>query len=74
MQDRNLFETAKKAKIPENYQMHLGEIYAILNTMPFLHYVSGATDLTYEAIITAFKYGYVKGCRSERARQKRASK
>lgn len=74
MRDRNLFETAEKANVPPNYQLTVGEIIALLNTMPFLNYISGATDLTYEALITAFEYGYVKGCRSERARAKRAKK
>ena len=71
---RDIFTIASEAKVPPRYQLTVGEIIALLDTMPFLHYISGATDLTYEAIITAFEYGYVKGCRSERARVKRAKK
>ena len=71
---RDIFKIAEETTVKDRYQLTVGEIIALLNTMPFLKYFAGATDTAYDTLSIAFNYGYAMGIRCERNRAKRARK
>lgn len=57
---RDLHETAARAReaIPINYDLRLDEV------MTLVRQARGTPDDTIEAIMEAFRYGFVLGCRA----------
>ena len=59
--NRDMIKTAQKAEtnVPANYDLNSSEIIDLMKKAR-----SGSPDDTYNAIITAFKYGFVLGHRA----------
>ena len=61
---RNMVQTADKVKhhIPERYDLTIEELQELRTIMH-----GGSCECEFDALITAFRYGYVLGVRAEKA-------
>lgn len=67
---RDIYKTAEAQAINDRYDISILQIIELMQGIPYLHIIPGGKDAAYEAIVTAFKYGYAMGSRSERASKK----
>ena len=70
---RDIYKTAEAQAINDRYDISILQILELMQSIPFLHLIPGGKDAAYEAITTAFKYGYAMGSRAEK-KQKGARK
>lgn len=65
---RNMWKIAKETKIPMAYDLTYGEVLQIKEK-----YESGETNARFDAILTAFKYGFALAQRMEANKRKRGA-
>lgn len=67
---RDIYKTAQEQKINSRYDLETTQLIELASKIPGIQNISGAADAAYDAIITAFKYGYAMGSRSEQNKKK----
>lgn len=65
---RNMWKVAKDARIPMAYDLTYSEVIQIKEK-----YESGETNARFDAIITAFRYGFALAQRMEANKRKRGA-
>ncbi|WP_346664003.1 hypothetical protein [uncultured Merdimonas sp.] len=65
---RNMWKVAKETRIPMAYDLTYGEAIQIKEK-----YESGETNAKFDAIITAFRYGFALAQRMEANKRKRGA-
>lgn len=65
---RNMWKVAKETRIPMAYDMTYSEVIQIKEK-----YESGETNARFDAIITAFRYGFALAQRMEANKRKRGA-
>ena len=61
---RDIYKTAEAQQINSRYDLELMQALELVQSIPLIEHIAGGNDAAYNAVITAFKYGYAMGSRA----------